>query len=64
LDELTEATPTLIDAVKLTEDAGSVWWLAWSPDGQRLAVSRATGDISIWNLKEIEAQLEPFGLKP
>jgi WD40 repeat protein len=41
----------------LAEEPGPVWWLAWSPDNQRLAVTRANGDIAVWNLPEIEAQL-------
>jgi len=44
----------------LPDEPGSIWWLAWSPDSQRLAVSRANGDIAIWNLKEVEAQLSPL----
>jgi WD40 repeat protein len=48
----------------LPDEPGSIWWLAWSPDSQRLAVSRANGDIAIWNLKEVEAQLLPLDLKP
>jgi WD40 repeat protein len=47
----------------LPEEPGAVWFLAWSPDSQRLAVSRANGDISIWNLKEVEAQLAQLDLK-
>ena len=41
----------------LPDEPDSIWWLAWSPDSQRLAVSRANGDIAIWNLKEVEGQL-------
>ena len=48
----------------LPDEPGTVWFLAWSPDSQRLAVSRANGDISIWNLKEVEAQLSQLDLKP
>jgi WD40 repeat protein len=48
----------------LPDEPGSIWWLAWSPDSQRLAVSRANGDIAIWNLKEVEAQLSLLELKP
>ncbi|MHC1766224.1 MAG: WD40 repeat domain-containing serine/threonine protein kinase [Verrucomicrobiia bacterium] len=42
---------------------GTVWWLAWSPDRRRLAVSRSNGDIDIWNLNEIEHVLAGLGLK-
>jgi serine/threonine protein kinase/WD40 repeat protein len=48
----------------LPEQAGTVWWLAWSPDSKRLAVTGANGEINIWNLKEVEAQLTQLGLKP
>jgi WD40 repeat protein len=48
----------------LPDEPGAIWWLAWSPDSQRLAVSRANGDISVWNLREVEAQLSRFGLEP
>src|SRR5262249_14426768 len=46
----------------LPEEHGSIWWLAWSPDSQQLAVTRANGDISVWNLREVEAQLAQLGL--
>jgi WD40 repeat protein len=48
----------------LPEELGTIWWLAWSPDSQKLAVSRANGEIAIWNLKEVEAQLAQLGLQP
>ena len=34
----------------LPDDPGSVWWLAWHPAGDRLAIARSNGHISIWNL--------------
>ena len=48
----------------LPEDPGSVWWLAWHPDGRQLAVARGDGDISLWNLTEVEAVLVEVGLAP
>src|SRR5260221_7071544 len=48
----------------LTEQDGTLWWLAWSPDSQRLAVSRSNGDIAIWNLPEIERVMAGLGLSP
>jgi WD40 repeat protein len=48
----------------LPEEVDAIWWLAWSPDSQRLAVSRANGEITIWNLNEVEAQLAQLGLRP
>ncbi len=41
-----------------------IWWLAWHPDGRRLAVGRENGDISIWNLPEVEAAIARAGLAP
>jgi eukaryotic-like serine/threonine-protein kinase len=46
----------------LPDEEGTLWWLAWSPDNQRLAVSRSNGDIAIWNLKEVERVLAKLGL--
>ncbi|MBL9176093.1 MAG: protein kinase [Verrucomicrobiales bacterium] len=46
----------------LPEEPGAVWWLAWSPEGRRLAVSRANGDISVWDVAGLEAQLGLLGL--
>ncbi len=48
----------------LPDDPGSVWWLAWHPDGRHLAVARGDGDISLWNLTEVEAVLAEVGLAP
>jgi WD40 repeat protein len=46
----------------LPEEAGTVYWLDWHPDGQRLAVSRSAGDIAVWNLAEIERIVTRLGL--
>jgi len=46
----------------LPDQEGTLWCWAWSPDSQRLAVSRSNGDISIWNLKEVERILAKLGL--
>jgi len=48
----------------LPEENGTIWCLAWSPNSQRLAISRANGDIAIWNLPEIERVLVGLGLNP
>ena len=48
----------------LPDDSGSIWWLAWHPDGRHLLVSRGNGDISLWNLAEVEATLAGVGLAP
>jgi WD40 repeat protein/predicted Ser/Thr protein kinase len=48
----------------LPEEPGPVWWLAWDPDGRRLAVARSNGDISLWHLSAVEAVLAEVGLAP
>ena len=48
----------------LPEQLGTIWWLAWSPDSQRLAVSRSNGKIDIWNLAEVERVLRELELPP
>jgi WD40 repeat protein len=48
----------------LPEESGSIWWVAWSPDSQHLAVARSNGELAIWNLKAVEAQLARLGLNP
>jgi len=48
----------------LPDDNGSVWWLAWSADSGKLAVSRSNGEISVWKLPEIERVLAGLGLNP
>ena len=48
----------------LPEQTGTVYWLAWSPDGQRLAVSRSDGSVAIWDLTEIERVLAALELTP
>ena len=37
-------------------------WVAWSPDSQRLAVTHASGEIAIWNLREAERILAELHL--
>lgn len=48
----------------LPDETSVIWWLAWHPDGRRLAITRDNGDISIWNLTEVEAALVEAGLAP
>lgn len=43
--------------LSLPDEQGSIWWLAWSPDSTRLAVSRSQGEVSIWNITEAQAVL-------
>jgi serine/threonine protein kinase/WD40 repeat protein len=46
----------------LPRQNGTVWWLSWSPDSQRLAVCRSSGDVTIWNLSECGRMLADLGL--
>jgi YD repeat-containing protein len=48
----------------LPDESGVIWWLAWDPDGRRLAIARENGDLSLWNLPEVEAALQATGLAP
>jgi WD40 repeat protein len=48
----------------LPDDAGSIWWLDWHPDGRHLAVARGDGDISLWSLDEVESVLAEAGVGP
>jgi WD40 repeat protein len=43
---------------------GPVTWLTWSPNSQRLAVSRTTGEIAIWDIAKVEKDLSTLGLDP
>jgi WD40 repeat protein len=47
----------------LPAEDGTIWWLAWSPDSRRLAVSRGNGNITIWDLEKLEQTLAQLGLK-
>ena len=46
----------------LPQESGTIWSLAWSPDGERLAVGLADGGLAIWNVRRIQAQLAQIGL--
>jgi WD40 repeat protein len=46
----------------LPDESGTVYWLAWSPDSRRLAVSRDNGDVAIWDLEILERILKDLGL--
>ncbi len=48
----------------LPAEPGDVYWLAWSPDSRRLAVSRDNGNIAIWNLDTVNQVLAQLGLNP
>jgi WD40 repeat protein len=48
----------------LPEEAGTVYWQAWSPDSRRLAIARDNGHIAIWNLDTVGQILTKLGLNP
>ncbi len=47
----------------LPEEPGSIWWVAWSPDSEHIAVSRSNGEVAIWSLSAVESQLAKLGLR-
>jgi WD40 repeat protein len=48
--------------VPLPEEKGTVWCMAWSPDGERLAVCRSNGRLAIWNYDSVRSQLQELGV--
>jgi hypothetical protein len=49
--------------LSLPPENSDVWGLAWSPDGTRLAVGLSDGDVAIWKLEQVRAELAKLGLK-
>jgi serine/threonine protein kinase/WD40 repeat protein len=45
----------------MLEDA-DISWLSFSPDGARLAITRANRDVLIWNLHQLRNELHAIGL--
>ncbi len=39
-----------------------VWSLAWSPNGNELAIGSSDGSVAIWNTPSVRAQLAQIGL--
>jgi WD40 repeat protein len=48
----------------LPEEAGTIYWLAWSADSRRVAVARDNGKIAIWDLNTVGEILARLGLNP
>ena len=46
----------------LPEEFSAIWWLAWDATGRRLAISRADGDITIWDIDQVARALKELGL--
>jgi YD repeat-containing protein len=47
----------------LPEESGAIWWLAWNPNGRRLAISQADGDIAIGTLEQVERALKELATR-
>ena len=50
------------ETFRLPPEPGMVWSLALSPDGKRLALGFASGDVTIWNLDEVRLRLVELGI--
>src|SRR5262249_10929284 len=46
----------------LSEEHGSNWGLAWSPNRELLAASFSDGSLVLWNIPRVRAQLAEIGL--
>lgn len=64
-------TPKSVSVLDLTErrllytfrqERGTVWALAWSPNGRQLAVGLSDGGLSIWDIGLVERELSALGL--
>jgi WD40 repeat protein len=47
---------------ELPEATGPIWNLTWAPHGERLAIASATGEVVIWDLAVVRAELKRLGL--
>jgi WD40 repeat protein len=48
--------------VTLPEERGAIWGIDWSPNRELLAVGTSSGNVVIWNLPKVNAQLAEIGL--
>jgi serine/threonine protein kinase/WD40 repeat protein len=48
--------------VTLPEERGAIWGIDWSPNRELLAVGTSSGNVVIWNLSKVNAQLAEIGL--
>jgi WD40 repeat protein len=46
----------------LPPESNDVWEVCWSPDGTRLAMGTSDGSVVVWNLEEVRARLDEFGI--
>ena len=54
--------PIGIAGFTLPQESGPIWSLAWSPDGEHLAVGLADGGLAIWILAQDPGRTQPIGL--
>src|SRR5262249_45105554 len=47
---------------ELPPESSDVWSLAWSPDGKSVAVGLSDGGLAVWDLEQVRARLEEFGI--
>jgi WD40 repeat protein len=50
------------DLFSFRPQGSSVWSMAWTPQGSRLAVGLADGQLAIWDIARINAELASIGL--
>jgi WD40 repeat protein len=48
----------------LPDEAGTIYWLAWSSDSRRVAIARHNGKIAICDLNTVSQILARLGLSP
>jgi WD40 repeat protein len=48
--------------VALPAEQGAIWTLAWSPDGNTLAIGTSQGGPFVWDIPKVRAQLRTLGL--
>ncbi len=51
-----------VQLLALPPETSDVWCLAWSPDGQHLAIGLSDGLVGIWNLEEVRTRLADFNI--
>ncbi|MBL9172596.1 MAG: protein kinase [Verrucomicrobiales bacterium] len=47
---------------RLPGRAGSPWGASWSSNSRRIACARSNGEVSVWNLDEVDRVLDELGL--
>jgi WD40 repeat protein len=50
------------EVLALPGERAIAWVMHWSPDARRLAVGTADGGVVVWDLEQVRAQLQEFGI--